>query len=236
MKIIINTHSDNDPIVIASVIAAAYGPGFFDSVTSALAVPADMSPPPPLPAAPPSTPEPRWNTKELDADLLPWDERVHASTKTKTQKGHWTKKKGVADDLYSSVVTEMRGWFPAPAVAAPPAAAVAPPAPAPATPPPPPTSTPPPPPAPARVLSPDGLWEWLDGAWISTTAPSKVPEITWQDMASAMNRAVQSGRIDMTGINGIANRHGAVNFALLAGNADQNVWRAVLAELQPYSA
>lgn len=61
---------------------------------------------------------------ELDADGLPWDARIHASTKTKTQKGVWTKRKGVQDTVVDAVTAELRQHYPAPngAAALPPAA------------------------------------------------------------------------------------------------------------------
>ena len=43
---------------------------------------------------------------EFDADGMPWDERIHASTQTKTQDGRWKKKRGVDQKLYDSVVAE----------------------------------------------------------------------------------------------------------------------------------
>lgn len=46
---------------------------------------------------------------ELDADGLPWDERIHASTKTKTQKNQWTKRKGVDDATIARVLAELQG-------------------------------------------------------------------------------------------------------------------------------
>ena len=45
----------------------------------------------------------------LDADGLPWDGRIHASTRTCTAKGVWKKRKGVEDDETSRVVAELRG-------------------------------------------------------------------------------------------------------------------------------
>ena len=46
---------------------------------------------------------------ELDSTGLPWDERIHASTKTKTQKGVWTARRGVNDEAFiKSVEAELR--------------------------------------------------------------------------------------------------------------------------------
>jgi len=51
---------------------------------------------------------------ELDKDGLPWDERIHAGTKTKTQQGVWTRRKGVDASTYNSVMAEQRQQYPAP--------------------------------------------------------------------------------------------------------------------------
>lgn len=67
---------------------------------------------------------------ELDAEGMPWDERIHASTKTKTAVGLWTKKKGVDDMTKAAVTKELRELYPAPQAAAPVAPAPAPVAPA----------------------------------------------------------------------------------------------------------
>lgn len=48
-------------------------------------------------------------TGEVDKAGMPWDARIHASTKTQTQKGLWKKKKGVAADLVTQVETELLG-------------------------------------------------------------------------------------------------------------------------------
>ena len=45
---------------------------------------------------------------ELDADDLPWDERIHASTKSKTQDGRWKKKRGVSEEEYNAVIAELK--------------------------------------------------------------------------------------------------------------------------------
>jgi hypothetical protein len=50
---------------------------------------------------------------ELDVDGLPWDARIHAGTKTKTQKKQWTRKKGLTDQQYDAVIAELRQQYPA---------------------------------------------------------------------------------------------------------------------------
>lgn len=51
---------------------------------------------------------------ELDASGLPWDGRIHAGTKTKTQKGEWTKKKGCDEAVFAAVMAELRAMYPEP--------------------------------------------------------------------------------------------------------------------------
>lgn len=46
---------------------------------------------------------------EVDAAGTPWDERIHASTKTTVADGTWKKKRGVADEVYASVMAELTG-------------------------------------------------------------------------------------------------------------------------------
>jgi hypothetical protein len=73
---------------------------------------------------------------ELDANGIPWDQRIHAKTKTQTVKGVWKRAKGIDDKLFDSVMAELTN-----AEVATPAAGT--------TPPPPPgvkAATPPPPP------------------------------------------------------------------------------------------
>lgn len=80
------------------------------------------APPPPPPAgeqseqageseesgasAPP--PPPAGDTPDVDAAGLPWDERIHASTKKKTQDGRWKKKRGVDDATREAVEMQLR--------------------------------------------------------------------------------------------------------------------------------
>lgn len=55
------------------------------------------------------TPVAPANGVELDAEGLPWDARIHASTRTKTQKKVWTARKGINDEgLVARVKAELR--------------------------------------------------------------------------------------------------------------------------------
>lgn len=68
---------------------------------------------------------------ELDKEGMPWDERIHAGTKTKTAAGIWTKRKGVDDAVREAVTAELRAQYPAatPVPTAPAVPTITPPAP-----------------------------------------------------------------------------------------------------------
>lgn len=92
--------------------------GLDDNDTSKQEPAAPDTPDTPSAPAPQVTPTQVANA-ELDKDGLPWDGRIHAGTKTKTQKGIWTRKKGVADSVFDAVVAELRQQYPAAAASAP---------------------------------------------------------------------------------------------------------------------
>lgn len=46
---------------------------------------------------------------QLDADKMPWDERIHASTRTMTQDQRWKKKRGVDTQYVKQVMAEVLG-------------------------------------------------------------------------------------------------------------------------------
>lgn len=46
-------------------------------------------------------------TVELDKNGIPWDERIHASTKRKNADQTWSMKKGVDKDLYAEIMAEL---------------------------------------------------------------------------------------------------------------------------------
>lgn len=63
---------------------------------------------------------------ELDVAGLPWDGRIHASTKTKTKPGNWTARRGVDPALVTAVEAELRALMGAPAAPLPPVVLTAP--------------------------------------------------------------------------------------------------------------
>lgn len=62
---------------------------------------------------------------DLDKDGIPWDGRIHASTKTKTVEAVWKKKRGIEQAEVDRVVAELRTTMMAPAAPVPVPPAVA---------------------------------------------------------------------------------------------------------------
>lgn len=91
-------------------------------LTPVAPVPAPIDPQPqqPMPAAVAVTV--RQEPAPISPDV-PWDARIHSSSKSKVKSGAWKKRKGVAEDLYISVMAELQsgGDQPAPVIATPPA-------------------------------------------------------------------------------------------------------------------
>lgn len=61
-----------------------------------------------------SEPPPAQSTL-VDANGLPWDERIHAGSKTMNKDGTWKKRRGVNDATFNAVVAELKGATPEPA-------------------------------------------------------------------------------------------------------------------------
>lgn len=96
----------------------------FDERPPAPPVPGNVPPPPPVDtstatvvASPSVVPPPPTSAPavpagsmavDLDADGVPWDERIHASTQTKTAQNRWTKRKKVNEVEYGRVFAELQ--------------------------------------------------------------------------------------------------------------------------------
>lgn len=104
--------------------AFAAGTATFGPNNGALPPEADDVPPPPVAASAEGNDTPAADTTEatpdgtaiktvcaeieLDADGIPWDERIHASTKTQTKGGTWTKKRNVDEVEYGRIHAELQ--------------------------------------------------------------------------------------------------------------------------------
>lgn len=93
------------PAVSAPHVGESTPPNPFAAPAASVPVPPSVPVPAAVPAAPsnasataPAVPAAPGSTVETDSRGLPWDPRIHASTKTKTQKGVWTAKRGLNDE------------------------------------------------------------------------------------------------------------------------------------------
>lgn len=123
------------PVAASSIAGATPLPIAPEAMTATISTATPTAPVPPVPTAPvtvaptasaaaPVTPA---SGVELDKNGLPWDERIHAGTKTKIKSGEWKAKKGVEAALVAQVEAELRARMAA-APAAPAAPVVADPA------------------------------------------------------------------------------------------------------------
>lgn len=93
-------------------------PAFSPEPTSAAPLPST-----PVTATPPAPPP---SGVELDKNGLPWDGRIHGSTRAKNQDGSWRQKRNTAPEYVAQIEQELRAAMGAPAaVPAAPTAAVA---------------------------------------------------------------------------------------------------------------
>jgi hypothetical protein len=104
------------PAVPTIPAAAVPVPPAANVSASAPAVPAAVPVPPAGDSAAVSPPAP---TGALDAQGLPWDQRIHASTKAKNADGTWRQKRGVDAALVEQVTASLRSLVAIPAVPAP---------------------------------------------------------------------------------------------------------------------
>lgn len=72
------------------------------------AVNAAHSPPQAQTGAASADPAPQAGQLEFDSAGIPWDERIHASTKATNKDGSWRNKKGVDKELVKQVTDELR--------------------------------------------------------------------------------------------------------------------------------
>jgi len=106
-----------------------------DEVAAGFAPPAAtiaFAPPPPPPVAAPEGVN-SFDPASLDKEGIPWDGRIHMSTKNRTVENVWKRKRNVPDEEYARVVAELRVSQMAPAA---------------------PVVVPPPPPAPVALAAP----------------------------------------------------------------------------------
>jgi len=177
--------------------APGAAPGSSTLPPAAPAAPAPMPAPGATAISAPAAPTSHASDVELDSKGLPWDERIHASTKTKVADGTWKAKRGINDPaLVARVEAELRARIAAPAMDAaavfggavapaplPPAAIV-------------------PPAAPSLPAAP--------------AAPSVAADpTTFEQLMSAISPLVVAGKLPPTATNQAATANGLANIVAL---------------------
>jgi len=194
MQIIIDTDKDSAARITA-VIAAAFG-----EPDATLPEPHQTAP-----EVPPATPE--YKPGDVDAEGIPWDERIHSSNKEKTQKdGRWKRRKNVPDAVYAEVTQQIKAIAAMPGAEAPLVIPDLPPSKVPDLPP-----LPEVPPVPVA-----------SGA------------TTWKQVSEMVTRGFGCGKLDAEKLQSIGVMFGCVPFALASGKPDLHDAIAVaLQEFQP---
>lgn len=222
MRITIDTTTDTEQDARLAVTLISDRYGLTATPQMPLALPTMPAPPvvpgaPGLHLVPPAPPvtaaeQDEQNTIEaggVDAEGMPWDERIHASTKRRTQGGVWQRRKGVDDAVFAAVRGELRG---APVVA--PVAPVVPTAPVVI-----PVVTAPVAPA-APVVAP---------VVTPPTAPdAPASDITWASLMQLMVEKQRTGKCTPRQMADIVGKRGVAPFPMLATRPD--LWSAVQAD------
>lgn len=173
------------------------------------------------------TPSTSTEAPERDKDGIPWDERIHASTKTTNKDGTWTRRRNTPDDVFDKVMAELKaanttrtmeaaaGLVPTPS-----APAVAPSVPLPPTTavPAPPTASPAPSPAPA-----------------APAASSTAPAVDFPSVMVKITKAQSTGKITAEEINNLLLSVGATG-GVIALNKNPSLIPAFDALLEDHLA
>lgn len=198
--------------------------------TTAFAQPAATSLPSAAPAAPPTAPPAA--SGERDSKGMPWDGRIHASSKAKVADGTWRYKRGVDDTVIAPIEAEIRAALGAPAVAvggaapafgahpfsdvqqlSPAAAVVASPPPVPAAPPAV-AAVPPAPVAPAAVVAPP------PAAPVAVPVPSATGIATYEQLMAALPPKIVSGELTAAQMQEACEQYGVPSIAALGQRPD----------------
>jgi hypothetical protein len=139
---------------------------------------------------------------ELDVDGLPWDTRIHASTKGKNQDGRWKAKRGVEPTLVAQVQAELRAVMGAPAAPVGNATTGAP-------------ATPPVPMPPAPPAPPAGIAAPAPG-----TTPTAPAGVDFPTLAKMVGELIPAGRLTNEALSAIVAKYGLPGFGLLFNRPD----------------
>jgi hypothetical protein len=174
-----------------------------ETVAAAFAPPAVPPAPPVLPAAVIPPAPPITQTEQLDSEGLPWDARIHASTKTfRLSDNTWKLARNIEPAKVEAVKAELRAAMSAPG---PLASVAAPVPPAPVDQP----VIPPAPTAPAAVIPTP-----------PAPAPTGTAPTTFPDFVSRVTAMQNADKIAFTEIVAVCQKHGLANLGLVGSRMD----------------
>ncbi len=93
---------------LSEFVASEPNPADVFPITSVPAPAKEISTLGPQLVIPPAPPSPKMDGLVTDKSGLPWDERIHASSKAMNADGTWRAKRGVADTLVQEVEAQLR--------------------------------------------------------------------------------------------------------------------------------
>lgn len=150
----------------------------------------------------------------LDSDGVPWDERIHSGSKGTNKDGTWTRKRNTPDELFNSVMAELKARTTAPVGV--PTGTI--------TPPPPPPAVVTPEPTAAAAFSDEGT-RTAGPAVIPAPPPPAAPAVTgsaptFVQIMSKVTAAQKEGKLDKAKLDELLATCGLVGVAKLV-SADE---------------
>lgn len=116
---VVNVLNQSGEVLRPGDVVANLGTELQEDQDAAAAAGAEPPPPPPPGDEPPPPPPPGDEPppvvdpdRELDEDGIPWDARIHASTKSKVKAGTWKKKPKVDPALFAKITAELKASVP----------------------------------------------------------------------------------------------------------------------------
>lgn len=215
---LINPNTISTPQITAPVISTP--------VVTQPVVPVNVSPAAVIAAAPVVTPPAAIDPNQRDSTGLPWDERIHSSSRSQKQNGEWTRRKGIDDATFNAVRAQLVGTV----VSAVPVAAQVPvsmPAAAPVS-----YDTPPgvvtqphvvtlmpPVNEVQQIMPPVSQAAPAPVAAVAPAAP-QAPTVTWPTICQVMNQKMAEGKMNTDTMTTISTKYGVAPFAMLSTRSD----------------
>ena len=154
-------------------------------------------------------------TPDRDGEGLPWDKRIHSSSKAINADGRWRIARNIAPELIESVKAELKALVAAPVVAE--SAALVPPPPVDVR-----VNEIPPPPPSAAVEAFNGIVSTINVADIAIDPAPTTPDLNvmFTTLLRDAGQAVVAQRISSAELTAICVKHGVANVGLLASRKD----------------